>query len=134
MEGFYYLASPYSDPDPMVREHRYLAAAAALKVLLANRIWTYSPIVHCHELSKLWSLPGDAAFWQEYDAAMIRACCGLFILRLEGWHTSVGVTAERKLATELGKSITYIMPGEVMNAAASVTLDPSRPQPPAKRV
>lgn len=127
--GYKYLASPYSDPDPLVREQRYLAAATALHTLLDNRIWTYSPIVHCHELAKLWGMPTDAEFWKEYDAAMIAGSNGIFVLRLEGWAKSVGVTGEIKLASELNKSITYLMPGSLFDAASTVILnqDPSKP-------
>lgn len=126
--GFKYLASPYSDPDPMIREQRYLAAASALQTLLSNKIWAYSPIVHCHELSKLWGLPSDAEFWRDYDAAMIRASDGIFVLRLDGWAKSIGVTGEIKLASELNKSITYLMPGSLFDAASTVVLnqDPSK--------
>lgn len=119
---FIYLASPYSHEDPMVKEQRYLAAAEALKTLLLNRIWAYSPIVHCHNLSKIWGLPGDATFWKEYDTAMIRACGGVFVLRLDGWSESVGVKGEIKLASELGKSITYLSPVRLFDDASTVKI------------
>lgn len=134
MQGYNYLASPYSHPDPYVREQRYLAAASALQTLLANKIWTYSPIVHCHELAKLWGLPGDAEFWKDYDAAMIHAARRLFVLRIPGWNESVGVKGEIKLAIELGKSITYLAPGDILNAAATVIFNPDRPESSAEGV
>lgn len=120
-----YLASPYTDSDPMVREQRFLAAAACLRHLLACKIWTYSPIVHCHELAKLWGMPHDAAFWQEYDAAMIRGSSGIFVLMLPGWAKSTGVKGEIALTAELGKTITYIS-GETFDA--QVTTGPDKPR------
>lgn len=132
--GYKYLASPYSHKDPLTRELRYLAAAGALQTLLANRIWTYSPIVHCHELAKLWEMPSDAEFWAEYDETMVCASTGIFVLMIEGWAKSVGVTGEIKLAAELGKTITYLTPGDILNAASSCTINHDSRQPSAKGI
>lgn len=96
-----YLGSPYSDPDPYVREERYLRASKVLTELLAQRIWTYSPIVHCHELAKIGGLPIEADFWTEYDFHMLSLSNELFVLRIEGWDKSVGLAAEIKKAVQL---------------------------------
>lgn len=106
--SFVYLASPYTDPDPLVRQMRYLAAASTLRTLLLNRVWTYSPIVHCHELSQIWGMPHDAAFWLEYDSLMIERAHSVAVLTLAGWERSSGVKGEILLATNLGKPVTYI--------------------------
>lgn len=127
--GFKYLASPYTDPDPLIREQRYLKTAETVAILLKNGIWTYSPIVHCHEVVKIWDLPHHAEFWKEYDAAMIRASTGLFVLRLEGWAKSAGVRGEIELATQLGLSITYMLSGE-LDAKATTTIHTDQPKPP----
>lgn len=119
---YLYLASPYSDPDPMVRERRYLAAAEALQTLLQNRLWTYSPIVHCHEVAKIWDLPRDAKFWQDYNHAMLEGSRGLFVLRLPGWDKSLGVKDEIKHAREFGLTTTYLSHLEIMNDAATVKI------------
>lgn len=107
---YVYLASPYSDPDPFVQEMRYQKAMQVTSILLKNGIYVYSPIVHCHEMSKLYGLPGDAGFWQQFDEAMIRGAEGIFVLRLDGWARSHGVQAEIKLGAVLGKNITYVSP------------------------
>lgn len=103
-----YLASPYTHADPWVMEERYLRAARVLSQLLATGLWTYSPIVHCHELAKIASLPKDAKFWQAYDFAMIRVCSKLMILRIDGWEQSRGVAAEKAEAERLGIPVEYI--------------------------
>lgn len=130
MEGFDYLASPYTDPDPLVREIRYLKTLEVTSILLKNGIWVYSPIVHCHHMSQVFGMPHDAEFWLGYDTAMIKACKHLQVLRLDGWARSKGVTGEIKLAQELGKSITYI--GADLNAEATVTIHPDRRESSAK--
>lgn len=131
-EGFEYLASPYTDPDPLIREMRYIRTAEVVTVLLRCGIWVYSPIVHCHHLSQVWGLPHDAAFWAAYDRAMIVASKGICVLRLEGWAKSAGVKGEIQLAIELGKRITY-MSGD-LNAEAAVDIYPDSPKPPAAGV
>lgn len=130
MESYDYLASPYTDPDPLVREMRYLRVLEVTSILLKNGIFVYSPIVHCHHMSQVFSLPTDAEWWKAYDSCMIRNCRALQVLRLEGWARSVGVRGEIELAAKLGKTITYIS-GD-LNAAAAVTINPDRKEPPAE--
>lgn len=130
MESYDYLASPYTDPDPLVREMRYLRVLEVTSILLKNGIFVYSPIVHCHHMSQVFSLPTDAEWWKEYDSCMIRNCRALQVLRLEGWARSVGVRGEIELAAKLGKTITYIS-GD-LNAAAAVTINPDRKESPAE--
>lgn len=103
-----YLASPYSDPDPFVREERYLRACKVLASLLAQNIWTFSPIVHCHELKKIVDLPYEHEFWLEYDCHILALCDELLIIRIEGWDRSRGVKMETDFANEKGIKVTYI--------------------------
>lgn len=103
-----YLASPYTHPDPFVREERYLRTAKALTFLLAREEWAYSPIVHCHELAKIGGLPVDHLFWQKYDFHMLSKCDKFVILRIDGWQRSKGVAAEKAEAERLGISVEYL--------------------------
>lgn len=108
MKGFVYLASPYSNPDPIIREARYIATAEVLMTMLKNGIWTFSPIVHCHELSKTWQMPSDAEFWKAYDRAMIDAAASVSVLMLRGWEQSLGVKDEIEYSISRGKQLNYI--------------------------
>lgn len=103
-----YLASPYTHPDPFVREERYLRAAKALSYLLSQKKWAYSPIVHCHELAKIGGLPPDAAFWQAYDFYVLSKCDTFMVLRIDGWEQSKGVAAELAEAERLGIPVKYL--------------------------
>ena len=107
-KGFEYLASPYTHSDPLVREQRYLRTLEATSILLKNGIWVYSPIVHCHHMSQVFGLPYDAAFWAAYNEEMLRASAGVLVLRLEGWHISVGVKEEIQLAIRINKPLNYL--------------------------
>ena len=93
-EGYMYLASPYSHPDPFVREMRYLWTMHEMTLMLQEGMAVYSPIVHCHELAKIADLPREAAFWMKYNFTMLAAAEILGVLMLPGWKESVGVTEE----------------------------------------
>jgi hypothetical protein len=106
--SYLYLASPYTHPDASVREMRYLDALDALNWLVGNRIWTYSPIVHCHHLSAKYTLPGNHEFWQDYNHLMILNSRGMMLLQLPGWKESNGVTDELDYADHLGIPVTVM--------------------------
>ena len=77
-----YLASPYSDPDPLIMKTRFLLAEQVTARLLQREIWVYSPIVHCHELALKYELPTDFTFWRAYNFAMLRHADELFVLKI----------------------------------------------------
>lgn len=102
-----YLASPYSHPDPAVRQERYEQAMAAQAYLLREGVYTYSPIVACHPMALAHDLPTDAGWWQNYNFAMMSMCNWLFVLELDGWDNSVGVQAEIRWAQQFQMPITH---------------------------
>lgn len=106
--SYIYLASPYSSSEPFVQEERYLKACRAVHYLLQKGVWVFSLIVHCYELAKMVNLPKDAAFWQNYNFAMLAGASKLIILRIEGWEASIGVRAERAEADRLKIPFEYL--------------------------
>lgn len=108
--SFTYLASPYSSPDLDTMIKRYKEAMKATKWLLEQRIWTYSPIVHCHEIAVAFGLPRDFAFWHEYNRAMLESSERMLILTLEGWQKSGGVAEEVEHCRHLGLPVNYLSP------------------------
>lgn len=96
-----YLASPYSHKDPAVMEERYLAAMDCTAWLLKQKLWVYSPIVHCHEIAKQHSLPTDFEFWKEYNKHMLGLASLLYVLAIPGWTKSIGVAGEMARAREI---------------------------------
>lgn len=106
--AYSYLASPYSDPDPFVREARYLAAAKCVSILLSAGKWVYSPIVHCHELAKIAALPGEFEFWRTYNMEMLERAHALKVLTIPGWEESKGVQAEITVARNLSIPVFHI--------------------------
>ena len=53
-----YLASPYSDPDPWVKENRFLAVCTKAAKMMSEGAYVFSPIAHTHPIAK-YGLPGD---------------------------------------------------------------------------
>lgn len=107
---YVYLASPYSARDFSLMESRYQEAMRCTSWMLKQKIWTYSPITHCHVMAQVYKLPTDFVFWQHYNRAMIYQARELYVLAIEGWDKSVGVGEELKFAQEHGMLILKIMP------------------------
>lgn len=108
--GYIYLCTPYSHPDPFVREERYLKAMKLVRDFLKMGLHVYSPIVHCHELAKVADLPRDQEFWKRYNFTMLAAAETMHILMLDGWEQSVGIQGEVEEAKRLSLPIIYIEP------------------------
>jgi nucleoside 2-deoxyribosyltransferase len=102
-----YLISPYSHPDPAVRQQRFDATCRAAAALLKTGQVVFSPVVHGHPLVE-HGLPTDWAFWQRCDRAFLQRCDEVVVLQLDGWVDSVGVQAELGIARELGKPIRFV--------------------------
>lgn len=107
--SFWYLASPYSSPNESIREERFKKTENATGWLLERKIWTYSPIVHNHQLAKEHSLPTDAKHWEEYNKAMIESARGVILLFIDGWKESKGVEREVDFCELLKKPICFLM-------------------------
>lgn len=96
-----YLASPYSHPDPTIVLTRYLLVMQATSALINARKFVYSPILHCHELARIHSLPTNFDFWQHYNINMIKRCDQFRVLKIPGWDESKGVKGESAVAAFL---------------------------------
>jgi hypothetical protein len=105
-----YLASPYSDPSLGVRTNRYLAACKAAAELIRDGSFVFSPIAHSHGIALCGNLPGDWAYWQDADRAILKICSHVTVLKLDGWEESKGIAAEVLIAEELGKPVVYVEP------------------------
>ncbi len=103
--SFAYLGSPYSHPEPSVREVRFKLALQATAELLHQRCWVYSPIVHCHQLALEHQLPFEFEFWRDYNFAMLAHAETMLVLALDGWRQSKGLQAEIGFCQLQGKQI-----------------------------
>lgn len=105
-----YLASPYSHPDPAVREARYAAVCKAAAECLREGLHVFSPIAHSHVIAQVGGISGDWQTWRDLDMAVLARCDELMVVTLDGWEQSVGVKAEMEEARRLGLPVEFIQP------------------------
>jgi hypothetical protein len=103
-----YLATPYTDPDPEVREKRFQVVNKIAATLMANGNHIFSPISHCHPIALAGDLPKEWEYWEKYCRLILRFCTKLMVVCQEGWQKSVGVQNEMKIAEEMRIPIEYI--------------------------
>lgn len=119
MPGFIYLASPYSHPDPAVRDMRYMRVRdIAARLILERDQPVYSPIAHCHDMCAAAKAPFTYEAWREQDEAMIRPAEEVWVAMLPGWRESAGIKAEVAYWRSLGWREMYLDPDtlEVFNS------------------
>lgn len=98
-----YLISPYSHPDPSIREYRMRQAAQTTYILMSHGEIVFSPIVHGHALVANVSECTETSwgFWGFQCLGMLDKADAVYVLDLDGWEESVGVDAELKYADSL---------------------------------
>lgn len=95
-----YLACPYWHVDPAVRQSRFDRVTVVAAKLMVGGTVVFSPITHGHPMHLAHDMPGDWPFWRRVDRTFLQRSSELFVLMLDGWRQSVGVTAEIKMAEE----------------------------------
>lgn len=106
-----YLAAPYTDSDPAVREARYESACRAAAELTRQGKTVIAPTVYGHHLCR-YGLPTSWPFWQKHDERLLAICGEVVVLKLPDWQFSIGVQAEIAAARALGKPVTFMEPME----------------------
>lgn len=97
-QRLYYLANPYSHPDEVVREQRFLIACDVAGWLLQQGVFVYSPIAHTHPIACRCELPKGWDFWRSYDLSILTRCDAMIVVMSDGWDTSKGVAEEIRVA------------------------------------
>jgi len=104
-----YIAIPYSHPDAAMRQRRYHKATEYLATLSARGEVAFSPITHSHPMA-YYDLPTSWDFWSTIDLRILSGCEEIHVIKMDGWDTSRGVTAEIIAARKTGMKIVYIDP------------------------
>jgi hypothetical protein len=107
-DALVYLASPYSHPDPAVRQQRFETVCFVAANLMREGHHIYSPIAHTHPIALKGDLPLGFDYWEAYDRKMLASCTDLWVVMMDGWRESKGVKAEIAIAAELGLPVKYI--------------------------
>lgn len=103
-----YLASPYTHPNPKVREARAADAARVSAILMKGSRHVCSPIAHTHAIAVAGGLLKGWEFWKPYDTWFIKRVDEVWVLMIDGWRESRGVTEEIGMARELGKPLRFV--------------------------
>ena len=106
--NFTYLASPYTHPDPAVRETRFRQAAEAAAGLMLCGEVVFSPIAHSHPIDLNFDYPESGAFWKRQDEPFLMLCAKMIVLMLPGWEESKGVAHEIEVAKSRGIPVGYL--------------------------
>lgn len=114
MSGFIYLASPYSHPQPEIREHRFREVCRAAAWLMMNGDVVFSPIAHSHSVETIGiQAIQSGAFWKRQDVPLLRHAAELVVLMLPGHAESIGLKWEIELAEALHIPVRYLDPADV---------------------
>lgn len=95
-EPIFYLASPYTHHDSVVRDERYTKARRMLTFLHKRLLMVFSPVVHSHPVNYDFR-PGSEpswSHWMKLDLPFLHMSDALLILALEGIEKSEGVANE----------------------------------------
>ena len=103
-----YVACPYWDNDPKVRDERVEISGILTSGFIENGLFAYSPLVHCANLVKYApNIREDR--WRDFGMQMMKKCDILYVLELDGWKVSKGVTAEINYWNKLNRQeIVYV--------------------------
>ena len=107
-----YLATPYSHEDEKIRLLRFNAVNKKAGELMLAGYGVFSPISHSHPVAltmKANKVSNSWPFWEKQDIPFLEHWADeLWVLQLDGWSESIGVSAEIKRAQELGKPVRFI--------------------------
>ena len=103
---YVYIASPYTHPDEEVMRYRYEDALRAAKICLSAGLACYSPIAHWHPISMGFEADRPITFDQFViqDLSLVASCFEFWVLALDGWEDSRGVSAEFDFARDMNKT------------------------------
>jgi len=116
-----YLASPYTHPDPTVRQQRFETVCQVAADMLRAGMLVFSPIAHSVPIAEHGGAPDTWDFWWGVDLEILARCDELIIVKLDGWRESRGVQAEIARARALGKRVSYVEPAAEIVEAGNVT-------------
>jgi hypothetical protein len=102
--NYVYLAAPYTDENPAVRELRYSMTNQFAARLMEAGFSVFSPISQSHEIARYLppALLMDHDHWMRMDLPILSRAQLLVVLKLPGWEKSRGVDAELRHARERG--------------------------------
>lgn len=106
--GYVYLAAPYSHPDKRVQASRVERCAVAARNLLRHGTYPFSPLVHGHYIEQLGGGEVPWKVWMDHSFKMLQKAQTCYVLMLDGWQQSKGVTQEIEFAKQNRIPVSYL--------------------------
>ena len=114
--GLCYLASPYTSDSADVMQERFSRTAMATAEFTRQGILIFSPILHSVPMVQCGCGGTTWDDWADYDTAFIKKCTQVFVLQLDGWKQSRGVTAEVEICRANGIPVIGVNPLDIGEA------------------
>lgn len=110
-----YLAAPYYDNFPEIRQHRYDLITKITAKLMKSGYIIFSPITHSHYLAEYYDCPNEPMFWSRWYLSFLKHwATNLWVVKLYGWECSKGVLKEIRYAKKYGLHIRYFEVEELL--------------------
>jgi hypothetical protein len=104
----YYLASPFSDLDPVTEHIRYQDIVEVAYLLNQQGYVLIEPVNMGYPKYTNFKLRGDAKYWEVYNHTLLNKCDGIVVAKLDGYDTSKGVREEIFYARMKGLPIYFV--------------------------
>ena len=114
--SLWYIASPYSHPDPKVVEARVRELKECVTSMIKNysSAVPFSPVLYTLSLQESGLVGSPPEGWYAFDLAFLRKADRLIVLELEGWESSIGVALEIAFAQSRGLQIDYYTKAQLL--------------------
>ena len=108
MNGYWYLATPYSKYKAGL-EQAFIDASKAAAAVMAQGRNVYSPIVASHPIAIHGGIdPYDHDIWLAQDRPFLEGAIGLIVVKMPGWSESKGIAWEMKIFGASRKPVEYM--------------------------
>lgn len=113
----YYVASPYSHPDPAIRKERYDLAVKSAKTLTRLGYSAFVPIAYdgLWDLDPTYTVDHSWSFWEKIDLPILDRCSALVLFEIPGWEKSQGVAGELEHCEKMGIPVMCISLEDLAN-------------------
>ena len=103
-----YLASPYSHPDPLVRQVRFEKIVSYAIFCMEKGEVVFSPIAYGHQfISRIGTCHET---WLHFNETVLLTCEEIRIVKLPGWESSLGIKTEIAYAERHMLQLTEVTP------------------------